>query len=128
MALEPKVFDFTWVRGSTTPLRLSFKIDGVAIPHTDIRLSVSKANGKTPAFLLSLADDPGIGPGKVNEITPGVFDFMPTAAQTRSLTPSANDGSPGKNKYEVEIRNGQEENIYLLGTIAGIGGINDDEA
>jgi hypothetical protein len=109
--MEPAKYDFVWVRGSTTPLRLSFKIDGVAIPHDDIRLNVSKANGKVPAFRLSLAQNPGIGPGKVNEVFPGVFDFMPTAAQTRSLTETPNDGTAGKNKYEVEIRNGAESTM-----------------
>lgn len=119
-------FDFNWVRGTTTPLQLSFKIDNVAIPYDDIRLSVWNGGGKTFAFRLSLVDDPGVGPGKVEEISAGVLSFRPTAAQTRLLT-KTEEGDPGKNRYEVEVRNGVNEDVHLMGVIAGIGGINDDE-
>lgn len=121
----PLTYDFKWMRGSTTPLKLSFKIDDVAIPYDDIRLSVYAK--RTLAFRLTLADNPGVGPGLVEEIEPGVVSFMPTAAQTRMLVQSKNDGSDGKNSYEVEIRNGTSEDIYLIGTITGLGGLNDDE-
>jgi hypothetical protein len=120
-------YDFNWVRGTTTPFKVSFKIDNVAIPHDDVRMSVYNAGGKTLAFRLSLVDNPGIIPGTVNEEQPGLFSFRPTAAQTRLLTKTA-EGDPGKNSYEIEIRNGANEDVYLLGVIAGIGGINDDEA
>jgi hypothetical protein len=90
-----------------------------------VRLSVFK--GKVLAFRLSLVDNPGANPGQVLETSPGVVQFYPTAAQTRSMIETPNDGTVGKNKYEVELRNGTDEQIYLLGTIAAIGGINDDE-
>lgn len=123
----PATYDFTWVRGSTTPLRLTFMVAGVAIPYDDIRLSVFK--GKVLAFRQSLLIDGASSglPGTVKENATGDVSFIPTAAQTRSLTQTANDGSIGKNSYEVEVRNGADEEIYLLGTIAAIGGLNDDE-
>lgn len=123
----PATFDFTWVRGTTTPLRLSFKVDDVAIAYDDIRLSVWK--GKVLAFRLTLADNEQSSgdPGTVFTNSPGDISFIPTAAQTRLLIQSANDGSIGKNTYEVEVRNGLDEEVYILGTITAIGGLNDDE-
>lgn len=125
---ELGVFDFLWVRGTTAPLMVSFKIDDVALPFDDVRLSVYKNKGKTLAFRLTLAHDAGVGPGKVQIVSPGVVKFTPTAAQTRGLDETPNDGSPGKNRYEVELRNATDEEVYLVGTIAAVGGINDDES
>jgi len=125
--MTPATYDFTWVRGSTTPLRLSFMVDNVAIPYDDIRLSVYK--GKTLAFRLSITQDLDTtgNPGTVLQNAPGDVSFIPTSFQTRSLTQTPNDGTTGKNSYEVEVRNGLDEQVYLLGTIAAIGGLNDDE-
>lgn len=122
------VYDFRWVRGTTTPLIVAFKINDVAIPYDDVRLSVFKGN--TLAFRITLADNGSVSgtqpPGTVKVISPGTFKFMPHAEQTRSLIKTA-DGALGKNSYEIEIRNGTDEDVYLIGTIAAIGGLNDDE-
>lgn len=125
--MTPGNYDFVWVRGTTGPLIVSMKIDNVPIPYSDMRLSVYRAGGKTLAFRITLAENEGNGPGTVEITSPGVFKFMPTADQTRSLDVTPNDGTPGKNRYEVEVRNGLDEEVYLLGTIAAIGGLNDDE-
>lgn len=125
---ELGTYNFVWVRGSTAPLMLSFKIDNVAIPFDDARLSVYKNKGKTLAFRLTLAANAGSSPGHVQIVSPGVVKFIPTAAQTRMLDQTPNDGTEGKNRYEVELRNGLDEQIYIMGTIAAVGGINDDES
>lgn len=121
-------YDFTWIRGTTTPfiVQMATGTPPVPIALDDIRLSVYKDNGKNLAFRLTLVDNPGTLPGQVYEATPGVFVFTPTAAQTRLLTKTA-EGAVGKNRYEVEVRLDEQEDVYLLGTIAAIGGINDDE-
>jgi hypothetical protein len=119
--------DIKWIRGTTTPFIVGATIDNVPIVLDDIRLSVWNKGGKQLAFRLTLADNEGTGPGTVHEETPGVFVFEPTAAQTRSLTQTPDDGTPGKNRYEVETRLGAREDVRLMGAIQGIGGINDDE-
>jgi hypothetical protein len=122
-------YDFTWVRGTTSPLTMSFKINDVAIPYDDVRLSVYA--GAVLAFKLTLVDNPGSGPGKVSEVGgsgSGVITFQPTAAQTRGLLLTKVPGSGGKNTYEVEIRDGSNEDVFIMGTIEAIGGLNDDEA
>lgn len=91
------------------------------LPFDDMRLSVFA--GSTLAFRLSTLDTPT--QALVDDDTKQV-SFVPTAEQTRSLS-RTNRGQPGKNSYEVELRLGTSEEVYLLGTIAGIGGINDDE-
>ena len=120
-------YDFKWVRGTTTPLIVQMVEDNVPISLDDIRLSVYNKGGKELAFRLTLVDTPGNGPGTVHESTPGVFVFQPTAAQTRLLTQTPDDGTVGKNRYEVETRLVDNEDVRLIGVIAGIGGINDDE-
>jgi hypothetical protein len=124
MALTPGVFDFDWVRGTTSPYIVRLTIDDVAIDYDDVRLSVY--NGSTLAFRLTLEDNAGTDPGCVNETEPGVLEFIPTPAQTRMLK-KVNVGSVGKSSYELEVRDGLMEWVFLMGTIAGIGGINDDE-
>lgn len=118
-------YDFEWVRGTTEPLVVSLKINNIPIEADDVRLSVYKNNSKDLAFRLSSLDNAGTGPGKVNVDT-GVYTFQPTEAQTRSLT-ATKRGDVGKNGYELAVRNGLDERVYMLGTIAGIGGLNDDE-
>jgi hypothetical protein len=117
------IYDFDWIRGTTSPLIASFKINGTPIPVEDIRLSVF--NSKTLAFRLTLADNAGTGPGTVSADA-GTYTFTPTAEQTRLLK-QGKQGQPGKSSYEIEIRNGTSEIVYMMGTINGIGGINDDE-
>lgn len=117
------IYDFEWVRGTTMPFIVSLKINGDPIPLDDVRLSVY--NGTALAFRLTLADDVGTGPGSVSAVA-GVYTFTPTAAQTRLLK-QGKPGQIGKSKYEVEVRDGEDEIVYMMGTINGIGGINDDE-
>jgi hypothetical protein len=127
--MTPGEYDFQWVRGTTSPLVVALKTNNVPIPYDDIRLSVYKK--KELAFRITLAENEDAAgpqsPGTVRVISPGTFAFMPTAEQTRSLFQTPNDGSPGKNSYEIEVRVGEAEDVYLLGVIAAIGGINDDE-
>lgn len=117
------IFDFDWVRGTTMPLVVTLKVDGTPIPADDVRLSVY--NGSALAFRLSLADNAGSGPGKVTNDT-GTYTFTPTEQQTRSLK-QGKRGQPGKSAYEIAVRNGRDEKVYIMGAINGIGGINDDE-
>lgn len=123
----PATYDFMWVRGTTTPLRISLAFNGAPIAYDDVRLSVYA--GSKLAFRLTLADNSSSSgdPGTVRENSPGDISFIPTAAQTRALAMSKNDGSAGKNSYEVEIRGGLDEEVYMLGTVTAIGGLNDDE-
>lgn len=123
MPFEPGVKDFTWVRGTTTPLVMRFSANGVPIEFDDCRISVFKDKGRNLAFRVSIAD------GSVVKSDPatGEITFRPTAEQTRSLTQSK-PGDEGKNSYEVELRNGGDEEVYVYGTISAIGGLNDDEA
>lgn len=118
------IYDFDWIRGTTEPLVVALKINDTPIAADDVRLSVYAGNKL--AFRMSSVDNPGAGPGMVN-IDTGVYTFQPTEAQTRSLKQSK-IGDIGKNSYELAVRNGRDERVYMLGTIAGIGGLNDDEA
>lgn len=122
MPAVPAKADFTWVRGTTTPLVMRFKANGVAIDFDDARISVYKDKGNTLAFRVSMED------GRVIKTDPaeGEITFQPTAAETRSLTLSK-EGQDAKNKYEVELRDGASEEVYVYGDISAIGGLNDDE-
>ena len=128
------VCDFIWIRGTTTPLIMRYERDGVPLPFDDARLSVYDKLGNL-LFRLTLADNPGTGPGTVDkDFVTGELKFTPTEQQTRALIRSntARDGTvpdktKGKNKYEVELRNGTDTDVYLMGTIFAIGGLNDDE-
>ena len=124
MSLTPGILDFNWVRGTTSPLVVGLHQDSVPLPYDDIRLSVY--NGSTLVFRITLESNEGEGPGTVQITSPGWFKFTPTPEQTRALKQVKIDAG-GKNNYEVELRNGTSELVYLMGTIAGIGGINDDE-
>lgn len=118
--MTPDIYDFTWVRGTNEPVIMRFKQNDVAIPFDDARMRVY--NGSTFLFMLSVSGDGG----EITDAPNGEVMFSPTAAQTRSLAQSK-IGATGKNSYEVELRDGESELVYVLGTIAGIGGLNDDE-
>jgi hypothetical protein len=123
------ICDFYWVRGSTEPLIVEFMQNGVPISFDDARLTVSDKLGNL-LFRMTFADNPGTGPGTVShDIVTGKVTFHPLAEQTRALIASRTGtaAEKGKNKYEVELREGADEHIYLLGTICAIGGLNDDE-
>ena len=138
MANQYGVYHFIWIRGTTAPLIMTYTQNGVPLEFDDARLRVfSKSALETdpPLFELSLNENPGTGPGTVTkDLVSGKLTFHPTEAMTRALIVSktARDGTvpdktKGKNRYEVELRNGAETNVYLMGTIFAIGGLNDDE-
>jgi hypothetical protein len=116
----PKTYDFTWVRGTNVPVRFTLSRNGVPISFDDARLTVSK--GKDLLFRLSVVD----GGGEVTNPATGEVTFTPTTEQTRLLVETSL-GKPGKNNYELEYRDGTSEQVYLIGTITGLGGRNDDE-
>lgn len=117
----PVEYDFTWVRGTNVPAIFSFAKNGVAVPFDDARMSVSDSSG-TFLFRLSIVD----GGAEKTNVDTGEVTFTPTTAQTRMLKKTAvND--PGKNVYEIELRDGTNEKVYVWGKIAGVLGANDDE-
>lgn len=123
--MTPITYDFIWVRGTTTPLVFRFKRNGVAIAFDSARLAVFKDRGKTLAFRMD-TDAPVGTDAVITDVDAGEVTFTPTEAQTRSLTASLNTDTPGRNKYEVEIRAGASREVYVLGTISAIGGLNED--
>lgn len=118
----PQQVDLVYTRGTTPQLVTRFKKQDVAIPFDDARLTVT-TNGGSLLFRLTVED----GTAVITDPDNGEVTFYMTAAQTRKLAQSGADGAP-KNKYEVEIRNGTDEQVYLAGGISGLGGINDDES
>ena len=122
MPVEPKQWDIEWVRGTTSPFQVRITANDEPLPFDDMRLSVFA--GSTLAFRLSTLDTPD--QALVDDATKQV-SFVPKAEQTRALIKTAK-GLPGKNSYEVELRSGDSEEVYLMGVVAGIGGLNDDES
>lgn len=118
----PQIYDFELVRGTNEPIIFRFTKGGVAISFDDARFSVYA--GKKFLFRLSIEE------GGVLHTDPetGEITIYPSAAQTRQLEQTRDDGAP-RNSYEIELRNSAEnsERVYVLGAISGIGGINDDE-
>lgn len=113
---SPAVYNFVWVRGSTSPLILQFQKDGVGMDFDRVELTIFKNDGKLLAFREDF---------EIVDADTGEVKFTPTPAQTRLLTESQ-PGEKGRNRYEVELRKGSDQFVYLLGTIAAIGGLNDD--
>jgi hypothetical protein len=129
MANNYGIYDFYWIRGTTSPFIVLYMQNGVPLPFDDARLTVCDKLGNL-IFRLSYADNPGTGPGTVSkDIVTGRLTFHPTEEQTRALIASkvGTAKEKGKNKYEVELRDGADTNIYFMGTICAIGGLNDDE-
>jgi hypothetical protein len=118
--IKPGTYDFTIYRGTTDPL--SFRIsntDGI-IPFTDIQLTISNikaTESADPLVRKKLSDD---DPGFISDDYSGTITWIPTPAESRLIPVGA------KAKYEVELRNGTSQLIYLIGTITGAGGINAD--
>lgn len=120
--MTPATYDFDVVRGTAGPtqgitFRLRAKDEGgeyVNIPYEDVRLSIYKRN----TLLLRRAISDG-GLVLVDPVT-NEMSWRPTAEETR-LIPKGPNAS-----YELEVWNGEAEIVYMLGTINGIGGINDD--
>ena len=120
---KPAVWDFTWVRGTTKPpLQVRITQNGDPVPFEEVRLSVWNNNGNSLAFRASYLANEIVYDSGTNTLS-----FTPTAEQTRSLTRTKNDGDPAKNKYELELRQGTTERVWLMGDITAIGGLNDDE-
>jgi len=125
--MTPATHDFSVVRGSAaaarefSPLIFRVKSGSEAVPFDDIQLSVysKKSNDVRGTFLFrcSVADG---GLVETDEYS-GEVAWFPTPEQTRTLLVGA------KNYYELELRDGASEFIFLLGTLTGIGGLNDDE-
>jgi len=128
--MTPATFDFDVVRGSAGPtqgltLNLRTKnLDNELVPmlFDDVRLSIyDKTVDKADRELLVRATfvDGGI---QETDSYQGQVSWIPTTEETRALKIGA------KNHYELEVRTGTDEIIYLLGVITGIGGLNDDES
>jgi len=139
MANQYGVCDIIWIRGTTAPFIMTYTQNDVPLVFDDARLRVFAKTAvegvDLPLFELTLSDNPGTGPGTVTkDVVTGKLTFTPTEAMTRSLVRSrtARDGTvpdktKGKNRYEVELRNGPDARVYLMGTIFAVGGLNDDE-
>lgn len=127
----PGTYDFTVVRGTTPPFVIQLQAPALpeydppefeAIPFTDVHLTIAPGGGGT-IYRKKLSDNDArffVSDADLGEIT-----WLPTPAETRALSESK-PGAPGKNKYELELWNGTEQAVYLIGTISAIGGINDD--
>lgn len=127
--MTPATFNFDVVRGSSGQInglivRLKTKDDNdnlIAMQFDDVRLSIYdkdvKSASKTRLILATLEN----GQLVINDEYDAEIGWNPTAEETRLLKLGA------KNHYELEVRHGTEEVVYLLGVINGIGGLNDDE-
>lgn len=133
--MTPATYDFDVVRGSsgaTQGLIVRLKTKDlndniVTMLFDDVRLSIydkpAKSSSKTLLVRASISgdDDVGFGALFVTDEYEGEVSWEPHAADTRALKIGA------KNHYELEVRHGTEEVVYLLGTITDVGGLNDDE-
>jgi hypothetical protein len=117
----PAEYNFTLYRGGTAPFAFRIKDDtGAPLPFEDIIFTISKKtdkDGVTPILRKALTDD---DPNFDVDDYSGVVTWIPTPAESRSLAVGE------KQKYEVELRIGQFQLIYLVGLITGAGGINSD--
>lgn len=116
--MKPGTYDFVLFRGTTTPLVVQLlEVDEndveTPVPFDDVRLSVY--DGDTLLFRKSLGDGIEVTDSGQSEVT-----WTPTVAESRSipLGPVA--------KYELEVRDGSSQRVFLTGTITGSGGLNDD--
>lgn len=122
--MRPAIVDMYFVRGSTDPKIWRFTLSGTSpaqpLPFDDARLTVAKGN--TVLFRATMED----GEIVLTDYTVGEITFYPTAEQTR-LVPKTKTGATPKASYELELRAGSIERVYLMGLVEGIGGLNDDE-
>lgn len=119
--MTPATHNFTIVRGTTQPFKVRITIEDVLNPPDRIPIPMTAAilSIQTGSVVLtkSTADvDSGI------EVVDDVIIWTPTPAESRSLATGEN-----KNKYELEIRDGSTQMVYLTGNITAIGGINTDD-
>lgn len=118
-AMQPGIYDFTIVRGTTTPFEFQLKTVDVNGNETnlffdDVRLSVS--SGGVLLFRKTLVD----GGLVVSDPAEAQIKWTPTTAESRQIPLGA------LTTYEVEIRFESAQDVYLTGTITGVGGLNDD--
>lgn len=124
--------DFEWVRGTTPRIGFVFRKRTGGTPDEpvwspvdfdDVIFTLYKgAKGGTLVSRYSLEDGDII----VTDEEIGQVEWTLRAHDTRALTESPIGGDP-KNRYEVELRKGTNERVYVLGFITAIGGINSDE-
>lgn len=110
----PATRHFTVMRGSTTPfitVRLK-NPDGTALALNDLRLTIG-----TDTPLVKTLSGGGL---VLDDALQGEYSWTPTPAETRSLPVGV------KVAYELEVRIGTTQEVYMLGTILGAGGLNDD--
>lgn len=123
-----QVKNLEWVRGTTPAFRFSFTktVDGVTTPvvFDDARFSLWTGARKGGALLCRYT----VPTGEVAITDPdtGTIDFTMRADDTRACVAS-DIGAEGKNRYEIELRAGADERVYILGIVAAVGGANDDE-
>jgi hypothetical protein len=126
--MTPATYDFSVVRGSSgsgqgLKVRLRARDDNgdlVAMPFDDVRISIyDQPAGKDGDLLIRASIEEG--QIIVTDEYSGEVTWEPKAAETRALVVGA------KNFYELEVRIGTDEIVYMMGTITGIGGLNDDE-
>jgi len=117
----PGFTEWQWVRGTTTPVAFRLTRNDVPIEFDDVRLTVHRKRGKELAFRASVSN----GMIEISDPATGLLTFRPTAEQTRALTPSKDD-QEAANTFELEVRHNGSEEVWLMGNIKAIGGINDD--
>lgn len=117
----PATHNFSVMRGTSGPtqgivvrLKAQDGDDLVNIPYEDVRLSIYKRSELLlrATFANGMLVESDIGEAEIT--------WQPTAEETRLIPIGA------KATYELEVWNGGYEIVYMLGTITGIGGINDD--
>lgn len=125
--------DFVWVRGTTPRIGFRFRkvtslpdvvpVTYEAIPFDDVRMTIYKGAKSGELIARYSLED---GDFAITDVDEGQVEATLRAVDTRQLNESPIGGDP-KNRYEVELRQGVIERVFVLGFITGIGGINDDE-
>jgi hypothetical protein len=121
--VTPGTYDFSIVRGTTQPLIFQLKVSDGATPPVltnmvfdDVIITIQPKNGTKIVAKISEAQPRfAVTDALENELT-----FTPTPAETRTYPAGA------KTTYEVEVRDGTSQMVYLTGTITATGGINID--
>lgn len=121
--MTPGRHDFEIVRGTTQPLVFRLKVsDGgdppvlTNMPFDDVVLTIQPKNATKIIVKLSDANPRFF----VSNSGEAEITFRPTAAQSRTYPLG------DKTDYEVEVRKSGNEDVYLVGTITGTGGVNID--
>lgn len=114
----PGTYDFGLVRGSTSPFVVRLKVGSplVSMVFTDVQLSIYK--GSTLLIRKKVSD--ALAGFSVTNSGEAEITWTPTPVESRLIPTGA------KAKYELEVRNGASQEVVLVGTITGIGGLNAD--